>query len=117
MRQGPLGGLLCQINRAGWEKLTEAVDYRLRPLAALCGVPLWLLERLFRQRFREAPIAWMRRMKCRRAAALIKGGQYLKEAADHSAFGSASDLCHQFKKARGVPPKRYALGRHRRGGV
>jgi AraC-like DNA-binding protein len=113
MHQGPLVRLLCQVSRAGWEKLAEAVDYRLRPLAALCGVPLWLLERLFKQRFRKAPITWMRRLKCRRAAALIKGGQYLKEAADHSAFGSASDLCHQFKNACGVSPKRYALGRHR----
>src|SRR5208337_2649493 len=86
MRQGPLGRLLCQINRAGWEKLAEAVDYRLRPLAALCGVPLWLLERLFKQRFRKAPVAWMRRLKCRRAAALLRAGQYLKEAAGPSAF-------------------------------
>jgi AraC-like DNA-binding protein len=116
MRQGPLGGLLCQINRVGWEKLALAVDCRLRPLAALCGAPLWLLQRLFKQRFRQAPIAWMRRLKCRRAGALVRAGQYLKEAAGHSAFGSASDLCHQFTKAWGVSPKRYALGRHRRGG-
>ena len=108
-RQGPLGRLLCQINRAGWEKLAEAVDYRLRHLAALCGAPPWLLERLFKQQFRKAPVAWLRLLKCRRAAALIRAGQYLKEAASPSAFGSASDLCHQFKKAWGSRPNAMPL--------
>ncbi len=116
MRQGPLVRLLCQINRAWWEKLAEAVDYRPRALAALCGAPLWRLERLFKQRFRKAPVAWMRRLKCQRAGALIRAGQYLKEAAGHSGFGSASDLCHQFRKTWGVSPKRCALGRHPGGG-
>lgn len=115
-RQGPLVRLLWQISRAGWEKLAQAADYRSRPLTELCGAPLWLLERLFKKLFRKAPIAWMRRLKCRRAAALIKAGEYLKEAADHSAFASASDLCHQFKKGWGVSPKRYAVGQHRGGG-
>jgi hypothetical protein len=36
-------------------------------------------------------------------------GQYLKEAASPSAFGSASDLCHQFKKAWGARPNAMPL--------
>jgi AraC-like DNA-binding protein len=40
----------------------------------------------------------MREVRCRRAAALISNGSYIKEAADALGFASSSHLCHEFKK-------------------
>ena len=108
--------LFCQIDRAGWEKLAETADFQLRPLAALCGAPLWLLERLFKRRFRRSPVAWMRRLKCRRATEAIRAGAYLKELFPGLGFASPSDFCKQFTKAFGVSSRRFALGRQRGGG-
>ena len=116
MANGSLNGdFLLRLKAADWAKLAAAAGWQPEALASLCSVKLRLLERLFKRQFGKAPHAWMRKLRCRRAAALIAEGWDLKNAGPALGFASAAHLCHEFKKAFGVSPKRFARGV--RGGV
>jgi AraC-like DNA-binding protein len=104
------GDFLLQFKAADWEKLAVAAEFQPEPLASLCGVKLRLLERFFRWQFGKAPHAWMRELRCRRVVALIAEGWDLKNAGPALGFATSSHVCHEFKKAFGVSPKRFARG-------
>ena len=86
-------------------------------LAALCGAPLWLLERLFKKRFRKAPVAWLRRLKCRRAGGSPQGGAVSQGSGRPLGLWQRHRPRSPIQEGlRGVSPKRYAIGGHRGGG-
>ena len=93
-----------------WEKLAADADYKSERMAAACSVTLRQLERFFKRRFGQGPAAWMRDLKCRKAADLISSGYSTKAAAQEIGFASPSHLCHEFKKVYGVSPQSAAPG-------
>jgi AraC-like DNA-binding protein len=100
--------LLAKLSATEWEKLADAAGYQPGMLALLCGVRMRWLQRFFQCRFGESPTNWMRKLRCRQAASLIAEGWGLKSAGPELGFASASHLCHEFKKAFGVSPRRFA---------
>ena len=93
-----------------WEKLAAEFKFDLDAMVVSGGVSLRQLERFFKLKFGQRPTAWMGELKCRRAAELIGRGYRTDEAARETGFASASHLCHEFKKAYGVPPQSFAPG-------
>jgi AraC-like DNA-binding protein len=79
-------------------------------MAVLCSVTLRQLERFFKLQFGRSPTAWMRDLKCRRAAALIASGYSTKAVAGDLGFANSSHFCHEFRKVYRVSPQSFASG-------
>lgn len=108
--QGPISRRLLELKLAEWQKLATGAGFKPEMMAVLCSVRLRLLERFFKLRFRQSPAAWMRDLRCNRAAALISSGYFTKDAATDLGFANSSHFCHEFKKVYGVSPQCYASG-------
>lgn len=103
--QGLISRRLLRLNVADWEKLATDASFKPETLAVLCSVKLRLLQRFFKLRFRQSPAAWMRELRCARAAALISSGYFTKDAAKDLGYANSSHFCHEFKKECGASPQ------------
>jgi AraC-like DNA-binding protein len=95
---------------ADWEKLASDAAFKPETMASLCSVTLRQLERFFKLQFGRTPAAWMRDLRCRKAAVLLESGYSTKAAAKELDFASPSHFCHEFKKVYGVSPQSFAPG-------
>jgi AraC-like DNA-binding protein len=91
-----------------WEELATNANYEPEQLAALCSISLRQLERFFKLKFEKNPAAWIRDLKCGRAATLISSGYSTKAAALEVGFASASHFCREFKKVYGSSPQTFS---------
>ena len=94
---------------ADWEKVALDAGYKPEVMAVLSDVKLRQLERFFKLTFGQSPRNWLRGLKCRGVVLLISSGYSTKAAAQEAGFGSASHLCHEFKKVYGVSPQAFVL--------
>lgn len=106
--KGPISRCLVELKVADWEKLATDAGFKPATLAVLCSIQVRLLQRFFKLRFRQSPAAWMRELRCGRAAALISSGYFTKDAATELGYANSSHFCHEFKKVYGVSPQTYA---------
>ncbi|HOX59445.1 MAG TPA: helix-turn-helix domain-containing protein, partial [Candidatus Paceibacterota bacterium] len=90
---------------ADLERLAVELKFDLDGLAARCGVSLRQFQRLFKAQHSQCPRDWMREMKCRIAAELIRQGYRTSEAAREAGFASPA-----------LPPKKWTpdLGSERK---
>src|ERR1035437_2814613 len=97
-----------------WEKLVSDAAYEPKTIACHCSVSLLELERFFKLRIGQSPAAWIRHLRCQRAAKLILAGYSSKAAAEELGFASPADFYHEFKRVYGVLPQAFAPVRTRR---
>ncbi len=98
------------LNVADWEKLASDAAYEPETMAWHCSVSLPELKRFFQLQIGQSPAAWIRHVKCKKAATLISAGYSSKAAAEKLGFASAAHFCHEFKKVYGVSPQAFAPG-------
>ena len=104
----PMSSRLQEIT--DWEKLASDSTFKPETMAVRCSVTLRQLQRFFKQQFKQSPAAWMRELRCRRAADLIAQGSRTDAAATDVGYGNSSHFCHEFKKVYGVSPQSFAPG-------
>jgi AraC-like DNA-binding protein len=97
-----------QFNPEDLEKLAEQADFHPTKLATCCGISLRQLERDFERLFRKTPTEWLRKLRCRIVLQRLTEGCTSKALVPELKFGSASHLCHEFKKVYGDSPRRVA---------
>src|SRR5207249_1172976 len=95
------------------ETLAQNADFQPAKMAVLCGISLRHLERQFDREFNKTPTAWLREFRCRLAVKLIAEGYTNKAVVSELKFGSASHLCHEFKRVYADSPRRVANVAHK----
>lgn len=79
----------------------------LRELGAVASLSTFHLARFFKLAFGTAPIAYHRRLRLERAAALLASGSLsVAEVAELAGYSDAVAFTHAFRKHFGVPPRR-----------
>src|SRR5689334_14739541 len=91
-----------------WESLARATGFRPENMAALCGVSLRHLERIFAAELNQTPIRWARQLRCRLARDLISQGWSNKAVVRELGFSDEAHLCHEFQHFYGKPPRSFA---------
>lgn len=82
----------------------------LAELAGMAGMSQFHLARYFKLAFGEAPIAYHRRVRLERAAALLAAGAAsVGEVAEAAGYSDATALSHAFRKQFGRPPQQWAM--------
>ena len=90
-----------------WEALAMKAKFSAQQMAALQHISLRHLERLCHAQFGMTPTEWIREYRCRQVVDMIAKGYSNKWIAFELNFGSQSQLCHEFKKSYGLPPRLY----------
>jgi len=76
----------------------------LAEMASVAGLSQFHLARYFRDAFGEAPIAYHRELRLRRAADLLAGGESVAEVAEKTGYSDQVALSHAFRRRYGAPP-------------
>jgi methylphosphotriester-DNA--protein-cysteine methyltransferase len=90
------------------ENLAAEAMYRPGDMAALWGISLRHMERIFSQQFGVTPEIWTRARRIEKAKALIGQGYSTKAVAVDLGFASVSHVCHEFRALCGKPPQSFA---------
>ncbi len=77
-------------------------------LAAFAGLSQFHLARYFKTAFGEAPIAYHRSLRLKRAASLLREGAGLAQTADAVGYSDAVALSHAFRREYGQAPQQWA---------
>ena len=93
-----------------WAALAKATRYCAARLAGERGLTTRQLERYFQAKHRETPHHWLRALRLRRAAELIRDHRPLKKVWPELGYKDASHFAHDFKQYFGVSPS--AFGRN-----
>jgi AraC-like DNA-binding protein len=80
---------------------------RLATLAAITGIGIFHLIRVFRRATGLPPYAYLEQIRVARAAALLREGLPVSQIAARTGFSDQSHLTRFFKRIVGVPPGRY----------
>lgn len=82
-------------------------DLTLPQLADLACLSVSQLERLYRSKVRETPLATLRRLRLKRAVAQLRAGRHtLNEIGQLAGYASAAAFTHAFVRQFGCPPTR-----------
>jgi len=76
----------------------------LAEMASVAGLSQFHLARYFKETFGEAPIAYHRELRLRRAAELLAGGETVAEVAEKTGYSDQVALSHAFRRRYGAPP-------------
>src|SRR6476646_11299596 len=79
----------------------EKADFNLARMAALSGLSIRHLQRIFLRDLHCTPKQWLRELRCRRAKRLILRGYSSKAAAAELKYATAAHFCREFKKVFG----------------
>ena len=90
-----------------WSELAIQAEYRASRLATLCEVTKKSLQRYFRAQRGVLPQQWLDDARDFEAERLMAAGKRTKEIAYLLGYKSPSDLCHHFKRARGISLKQW----------
>jgi transcriptional regulator GlxA family with amidase domain len=93
---------------ADWEELAKQANFQPAVMAALCPVSLRQMERFFVERFNQAPLRWVRQLRCRLARQLIAEGWSSKAVTAELGFASGSHLAREFRHFYGDSPQAFA---------
>ena len=77
-------------------------------MAALRGVSLRQLQRIFKKNFHTSPGPWLRQIRCEEAMRLIQRGYSSKATAAELKFSTEAHFCREFKKIFEVSPQHFA---------
>ena len=76
--------------------------------AALCGISYTYFKRLFAEKFNEAPVRYVNKLRLERSRELLSTGSYtVSEIAQECGFESVYYFSKKFKDAYGVSPTKY----------
>ena len=100
--------------------ISPAVDYinenlgteglNISHLSSLCGITPEYFRRLFREHFGDSPIAYINKMKIKKAEELLSSGMYsVSEAAYLSGYTDLSHFSREFKRHTGLSPREFLL--------
>jgi AraC family transcriptional regulator len=82
----------------------------LAELGSVAGLSQFHLARYFKLAFGEAPIAYHRRLRLDRAAAMLAAGAgSVAEAAEAAGYSDSTALSHAFRKHFGAAPQQWAM--------
>jgi len=73
-------------------------------MASVAGLSQFHLARYFKDAFGEAPIAYHRELRLKRAADLLAGGDSVSEVAEKTGYSDQVALSHAFRRRYGSPP-------------
>ena len=93
-----------------WNELGKNANYDAPTLAGLCRVTLRHLQRFFKERFGQAPQAWLDQLRLSHARDYLKSGLSIKETAFMLHFKCVSHFSRQFKMHHGRTPGSVARG-------
>lgn len=92
-----------------WIERARNADYNANALAKLCSVSPSHLRRYFNAVYFRPPQEWLDELRLWHTVRLLEEGHPVKHVASTLKFGSASHLCHRFKKYHGCTPTAYLL--------
>jgi AraC-like DNA-binding protein len=92
-----------------WSELAAQVRYCAPLLAEKCSVHPKSLRRFFKARLGTTPQRWLDQLRDFEAEKLVLAGKRTKEIAYLLGYKHPADLCHHFKRARGISLKKWKL--------
>ncbi len=91
------------------ERLAAAANYRPDAIAALWGVSLRKLERLFETEIGKTVEDWAHSLRDARACELLTEGLRSAAIAQTLGYFDAAHFCNDFKKRHRITPREYAI--------
>jgi len=79
----------------------------LAEMASVAGLSQFHLARYFKEAFGEAPIAYHRELRLRRAARLLSLGHSVADVAEKTGYSDQVALSHAFRRRFGAPPRQW----------